>query len=789
MITSSIDLGFLPGGTFLVASAISRDGLTVVGYGNTLSDDGITMVLRAFKWTESTGFVLFTSTEKVDDPVSIALSVSDDGNTIVGEFRTNGSYYGFIWNSITGFFNLNNLDTGLTINSAIIITGDGNYVTGTGTIDFIPNIPTTFVFLYHVNSSQFLTLPFPQNDQNSNPYPISLLYSGFPNDQNTIVVTSTSHTVTSNNDAFSSYSYSYNQSVGIFYPVIFGYEVISISDDFTQFLCIQGNSSYLFDLNFGSPTLIEVEQFLQPNKLSPDGLLIGGSDYLNNKIYAWNSPDIINNDISNFTSGIIMGFSFDGSKILVNGLGNSNVVVLTNAATIPQDPLTITYVYRNDSNFDIVFNFLSGNIDPNGYIVTSIPPLVDAQSGLSTLTHTLIGAVRNQSYKIVVTDSLGVQSAPFYYNWIPGFDEPYDKAYNEFSVKSDRIKIPDHFNIYSPDNNSDYNCVSIISPSLEKGASKWTQNNKWITIGIYRDEGRLPSSFTPEIKVNWSRIGSVYTFNDVNHNLSVGDLITTYNESFNGIDVLIQSIIDDNNFTFLGVDSGQLSGNNRYYQQFQTRDYFNDFRVFRLLPSFQLISFTEFKQILLDTAPIQKSSRTTLFNITSNSSVKIPTGNNQSVNYELVKTKVKEDKNLSPRFGQVYDETGKTLELKYSVTGYPTKYFNVDSIYKNDQIFYSNLEPINHIAIYDYYGFPINDTTRSPYHSISNIVKNNNIQGDINNLSKVWGGNQGGLYVSTLNDAHGNLVIGVKPDNSLVVRKQILPLELDPFNRPIKKPL
>jgi hypothetical protein len=63
------------------------------------------------------------------------------------------------------------------------------------------------------------------------------------------------------------------------------------------------------------------------------------------------------------------------------------------------------------------------------------------------------------------------------------------------------------------------------------------------------------------------------------------------------------------------------------------------------------------------------------------------------------------------------------------------------------------------------------------------------VSGDIGNL-KVKLDNAGDpVYAGKLHDEFGNLAIGVQQNNALTVRKQILPLALDIFNRPIKTPL
>jgi len=202
------------------------------------------------------------------------------------------------------------------------------------------------------------------------------------------------------------------------------------------------------------------------------------------------------------------------------------------------------------------------------------------------------------------------------------------------------------------------------------------------------------------------------------------------------------------------------------------------------------VKYSEIQDIFTSSAPPQKSSRRSLYSVTSSQVVPVPGVKTKSINYELPTQSQPKDENtsLKRRFSQVYDEAGQPLKLTYNTLGFPAQIINVDSPFKNDQIFYNN--PVNpsgddYIFIYDYYGLSINDISRGPYSSTTNVVRNLAISGSINNLTN----NITTLYNSTLNDAYANLVIGVQQNHALIIRKQILPLELDAYNRPVKSPL
>jgi hypothetical protein len=93
------------------------------------------------------------------------------------------------------------------------------------------------------------------------------------------------------------------------------------------------------------------------------------------------------------------------------------------------------------------------------------------------------------------------------------------------------------------------------------------------------------------------------------------------------------------------------------------------------------------------------------------------------------------------------------------------------------------------IYAYDFYGIDLNDSSRGPYFSDKIVIRNEKIEGDIGNLLVKNDNEEKPIYSGKIHDEYGNLAIGVQENNSLVIRKQILPLKLDLFNRPLKKPL
>lgn len=110
------------GGT--VASGVSGDGSVVVG-STVFNGSG-----QAFYWTSTTGFVNLAGDLPGTASSSLATSVSDDGQVIVGGF-TDGEERAFRWTSSDGGIDLGDLSGGDMKSIAIAVAADGNWVVGT----------------------------------------------------------------------------------------------------------------------------------------------------------------------------------------------------------------------------------------------------------------------------------------------------------------------------------------------------------------------------------------------------------------------------------------------------------------------------------------------------------------------------------------------------------------------------------------------------------------------------------------------------------------------------------
>jgi hypothetical protein len=348
--------------------------------------------------------------------------------------------------------------------------------------------------------------------------------------------------------------------------------------------------------------------------------------------------------------------------------------------------------------------------------------------------------------------------------------------------------VPSHFDSFVPDNQNDYNCISVISPNPLKGATQWTINGQYITIGIYHDEGR-PSSQRPLISnLSWTRVGNVITIIDPNgHKLKTGFAVNVSNVNVSTMsNVIVNSVIDANTFTIKGYITGSTSGTTAIYQDNFLTNFNANNVVFRLLPSFALVPVSTIFQLFSSSAPTQQSVIRNLFNVTTNTDIKLPNVISSKINYDLPTKYITKDDllPLQKRFNQAYDEVGTPLNLKYNQSGFTALINNVDSATKNDP--YLNNIPVNgisdpYIHVYDYYGLPYNDVSRTPSTSLLNIIRDVTVTGNLNNFIS-------NVSVNTLNDSYGNIAVGVQFNNALIIRKQILPLSLDQFNRPLKSP-
>lgn len=399
----------------------------------------------------------------------------------------------------------------------------------------------------------------------------------------------------------------------------------------------------------------------------------------------------------------------------------------------------------------------------------------------------------------------------------PNWYKPHDPYYDQYSVEIADFSMPSHFDIFIPDDGSEVGCKTIVMPSPRRGAVNYTKNDKFMVIGIYRDTGREPAIFPVITGKQWSTSGSELTIFDSTNKVRVGDYLYCYNTNVTGQQYL-KCIAREQNFFTLKLASllGAPSGLSCSYRIDRVKDFAEENIVFRLFPTFKLITYDEFLSIAAATAPdMLYRTADVIKNITTDSNVRTPVQvtsdtdytpvNNykkvSEVSYSMFKLGIEVKGNRLPEFenNQTFDYTGKPLKLKYDEAGrvispkyYDAKYKN-KNIYVDSQI--TNEVPSSNSTIddrvwcYDFYGIDINDPARGPYNVDNVISRNTNVEGNVNNILRLEV-NGTPLYPTSQNvyDRFGNVAVGINTNNTLNVVRQRIPIQLDNFGRPLKLP-
>jgi probable HAF family extracellular repeat protein len=123
--TGIVRLGHLPGGGFSLAQDVSDDGSIVVGYSSSDAAD----LFEAFRWTAASGMVGMGFLPG-GSPDSEALSISGDGNTIVGVTSSSSGDQAFRWTAASGMVGLGDLPGGSFRSAAFDVSSDGSVIVG-----------------------------------------------------------------------------------------------------------------------------------------------------------------------------------------------------------------------------------------------------------------------------------------------------------------------------------------------------------------------------------------------------------------------------------------------------------------------------------------------------------------------------------------------------------------------------------------------------------------------------------------------------------------------------------
>jgi hypothetical protein len=401
----------------------------------------------------------------------------------------------------------------------------------------------------------------------------------------------------------------------------------------------------------------------------------------------------------------------------------------------------------------------------------------------------------------------------------PSLIDYFNDAYKTFSVPVTQLTIPPHFDTFLPDDPNDTGCRSIIMPSPLKGAKNFVKNNRFTLIGIYHDAGRPTTPYPVFSNLSWSRVGAKLTVNHVGHETKVGDVVFLYNMNITKEQRCTVSSITSTSFTVnLQALVGKKTGTQGGYRLDRNKNFYEENLIFRLLPNFNVVPFADILSIFADTDPNITQGQNFIRNLTTNSIVPTPSAKNSFVDYSAINNYKRivdvsgslPDVTVTPKYKlhefeheQVFDDQGNAVRLRYAENGQVINPGYYDKQRKNNPVmiasprvnevpddFFQDTTDVK-VWAYDYYGFLINDTTRGPFNSDQIITRDASKTTYLDNITIAQTVTGADMYPVTqqIYDIFGNVVIGIRPDNTLVVQKQRVPLELDNFGKPVKAAL
>ncbi len=120
-----VDLGYLNGGNYSDAFAVTPDGSIVVGDSMNIS----------FRWTQATGMVSIGNLAGPEN-YGECNAVSDDGNVIVGGSFSQLGHEAYRWSPQTGMVGLGDLPGGDYFGASTGVTPDGSVVVGYSSVNY-----------------------------------------------------------------------------------------------------------------------------------------------------------------------------------------------------------------------------------------------------------------------------------------------------------------------------------------------------------------------------------------------------------------------------------------------------------------------------------------------------------------------------------------------------------------------------------------------------------------------------------------------------------------------------
>jgi hypothetical protein len=237
----------------------------------------------------------------------------------------------------------------------------------------------------------------------------------------------------------------------------------------------------------------------------------------------------------------------------------------------------------------------------------------------------------------------------------------------------------------------------------------------------------------------------------------------------------------------VGDQSGVAGG----YQPVKPVNFYEDFIVFRLLPSMKIVSWPTVQAILNAGAPITNKPPVYLVDINNDNERLVAAQINSYATRLLPNGSTVKDLLNSQQINEdgapiraTYDNLGCLMKSPYRYSKWQDVIKMNDPVVVNEKCS-CDLQTNDKLYVYDYYGFDLNDDSRAPYNSEKNVVYDS----ASSNGLKIRPDNTGeAFYRGIIQDEFGNVVIGARPDNTLITRQAVLPLQVDQFNVPYKEP-
>lgn len=136
------ELGVLPGRTDSTAfGGVSADGSVVAGYSYTVNGSQLSG-FEGFVWDATNG--MRGLGQLPGGSGSEVWAISDDGSTIVGAGDSSSGFQAFIWDATNGMRGLGDLQAGGSYSRAYEVSADGSIVVGSGTS--VPNQSEAFIW-------------------------------------------------------------------------------------------------------------------------------------------------------------------------------------------------------------------------------------------------------------------------------------------------------------------------------------------------------------------------------------------------------------------------------------------------------------------------------------------------------------------------------------------------------------------------------------------------------------------------------------------------------------------